>query len=64
MQLSPIQYLLKYRIMQGADFLLNNPANTISEISSLCGFDNPSNFSKMFKRFYNCSPREYRVTNT
>ncbi|CAH0263518.1 Melibiose operon regulatory protein [Peribacillus sp. Bi96] len=59
-QLSPIQYLLKYRIMQGADFLLKNPANSISEISSLCGIDSPSNFSKMFKRFYNCTPREYR----
>lgn len=59
-QLSPIQYLLKYRIMQGADFLLKNPAKSISEISSLCGLDSPSNFSKMFKRFYNCTPREYR----
>jgi AraC-like DNA-binding protein len=59
-QLSPIQYLLKYRIMQGADFLLKNPSNSISEISSLCGLDSASNFSKMFKRFYNCTPREYR----
>lgn len=59
-QFSPIQYLLKYRIMQGADFLLKNPTDSISEISSLCGFGNPSNFSKVFKRFYNCTPREYR----
>jgi AraC-like DNA-binding protein len=59
-QLSPIQYLLKYRITQGADFLLRNPASSITEISALCGFDSLSNFSKMFKRFYNCTPREYR----
>ena len=59
-QRSPIQYLLKYRIMQGADFLLKYPATSISEISSFCGLDSPSNFSKMFKRFYNCTPREYR----
>ncbi|MFJ7557133.1 helix-turn-helix domain-containing protein [Bacillus thuringiensis] len=58
--LSPIQYLLRYRIMKGAEFLLESPANSISEISSLCGLDSPSNFSKMFKRFYNCTPREYR----
>lgn len=60
MQISPMQYILKYRIMHGANLLLKNPANSISEISLLCGFDSPSNFSKMFKRFYSCTPREYR----
>lgn len=59
-QLSPIQYLLKYRVMQGAEMLLRNPAESISEIAALCGFDSPSNFSKIFKRFYSCTPREYR----
>lgn len=59
-QLSPIQYLLKYRIMRGAELLLKNPADSISEIAASCGFDSSSNFSKVFKRFYNCTPREYR----
>lgn len=59
-QQSPIQYLLKYRVMQGADMLVRNPALSIAEIASQCGFDSQSNFSKMFKRFYNCTPREYR----
>lgn len=59
-QFSPIQYLLKYRIMQGAEMLLGNPAESISEIAASCGFDSPSNFTKTFKRFYNCTPREYR----
>ncbi|MCI8563738.1 MAG: AraC family transcriptional regulator [Lachnospiraceae bacterium] len=59
-QLSPIQYLLKYRVMQGAEMLLRNPTDSISEIATSCGFDSPSNFSKVFKRFYNCTPREYR----
>ena len=62
-QISPIQYLLKYRIMQGAEMLLGNPTDSVSEIAALCGFDSPSNFSKIFKRFYNCSPREYRNLN-
>lgn len=61
-QLSPIQYLLKYRIMRGAEMLLKNPAYSISEIAASCGFDSPSNFSKVFKRFYNCTPREYRIS--
>lgn len=60
LQLSPIQYLLKYRIMQGAEMLLENPGSSVSEIAARCGFDSPSNFSKVFKRFYHCTPREYR----
>ncbi len=59
-QISPMQYLLKYRITQGASMLLSNRSSSISEISRLCGFDSPSNFSQMFKRFYRCTPREYR----
>ncbi len=62
-QLSPIQYLLKYRVMQGAEILLKNPTDSISEIAALCGFDSSSNFAKTFKRFYNCTPREYRSQN-
>lgn len=59
-QLSPIQYLIKYRIMRGAEMLLGNPADSIAGIATACGFDSPSNFSKVFKRFYSCTPREYR----
>lgn len=62
-QLSPIQYLLKYRMMRGAEMLRRNPAASIAEIATLCGFDSPSNFAKIFKRFYNCTPREYRNQN-
>lgn len=59
-QLPPIQYLLKYRVMQGAELLLTNPSASVSEIGTRCGFDSQSHFAKMFKRFYNCTPREYR----
>lgn len=62
-QISPIQYLIKYRIMQGAEMLLKRPTDSISEIAALCGFDSPSNFTQTFKRFYNCTPREYRNRN-
>ncbi len=59
-QLSPIQYLLKYRIMRGAEKLLDCPEESISAIAISCGFDSPSSFSQLFKRFYNRTPREYR----
>lgn len=62
-QVSPMQYLLKYRVMRGASFLLRNPAGTIAEIASRCGFDSPSNFSHMFKRYFRCTPKEYRKKN-
>ncbi len=59
-QLSPMQYVLKYRIMKGAEMLLYRRESSIAQIAVLCGFDSPSNFSQKFKRFYNCTPQEYR----
>ena len=57
-QLSPIQYVLKYRIIRGAEMLLHNPENSISEIATACGFESPSNFSKIFKRVFISVRRE------
>ncbi len=64
LQISPIQYLLKYRVMKGAEMLLADPASSISETATCCGFDSPSNFTKIFKRFYSCTPRQYRNINS
>ena len=58
---SPVQYLLKYRLMQGAALLRVSPAASIAEVSAACGFDSPSYFSKQFRRFYQRPPREYRT---
>lgn len=62
-QTSPMQYLLKYRITQGASMLLRSPHSSISSIAGMCGFSSPSNFSQMFARFFKCTPREYRKIN-
>ena len=59
-QTSPMQYLLKYRVTQGASMLLRSPGSSISTIAGMCGFNSPSNFSQMFGRFFKCTPREYR----
>jgi len=59
-RLSPMQYLLKYRIMRGAEALLQDPSGSIAETAAGCGFDSPSNFSRLFRRYYNCTPREFR----
>lgn len=58
-KISPIQYLMKYRIAKGAD-LLKSSDFSIAEIATQCGFESPSNFSKHFKKFYNFSPKEYK----
>ena len=60
LQVSPMQYLIKYRIMQGAALLTLLPDSTISDISMQCGFASPSNFTLLFQRFFRCSPRDYR----
>ena len=43
-QLSPKQYLLKYRVAEGARLLAEEPWRTISETAAFCGFDSASHF--------------------
>lgn len=57
--MSPMQYLLKYRISVSARLLLQTNS-TITEICNEVGFESPSYFTKIFKRFMNCSPTHYR----
>lgn len=63
-QLSPVQYTVKYRIMQGAALLKEHPADSVSEIALSCGFDSPSYFAKTFHKFLGCSPKEYRQSTS
>lgn len=57
---SPIQYLLKYRLIQSGSMLKEYPNQNISFIAKECGFDSPAYYAKKFKEFYLCTPREYR----
>lgn len=54
-----LQYLNAYRINEALK-LMKNPKYNITEISLSCGFPNPSYFAKIFKKFTNCSPSQYR----
>lgn len=60
-QISPMQYLLKYRVTQGAAMLLNSN-DSITDISRQCGFDSASYFTHIFKRYFKVTPREYKNT--
>ena len=57
---SPIQYLLKCRLIRSASVLTEYPDKSISIVAEECGFDSPAYYTKKFKEFYLCSPREYR----
>lgn len=60
--LTPFEYLMRYRVLQAADKILQNDRNTtsISELASSVGFNNTSYFNKLFKKYFNCTPTEYR----
>ena len=56
---SPIEYLLNLRMSKAAGLLLKS-RKSISEIALDCGFNDSNYFSRQFRNYYNCSPREYR----
>lgn len=59
-KISPIQYLLKYRLTQATSLLQADYSKNITEIAFQCGFNNASYFTKTFILHFGMSPREYR----
>ena len=59
LQKSPIDFLNLYRL-EVASRLLKNTNESVSRISSACGFSQQSYFDRQFGRTYGCTPREYR----
>lgn len=58
---TPIQYITKIRLEKAQNLLLTS-SSEISQIASLCGYDNPIYFSQVFKKNIGISPREFRQT--
>lgn len=54
-----VNYLTDYRLGY-ASYLLKESMESVSLIAEKCGFDNFSYFSRIFKKRYKLSPREYR----
>ena len=59
MKMSPMQYLVRYRILQSCR-LLQDSDKKIGEIANLSGFNNISYFNKVFLQTIGCTPKEYR----
>ncbi len=54
-----VDYLACYRIEQ-AKRLLNNPAMSIADVAAAVGFNDPSYFTRVFRRITGASPSAYR----
>lgn len=56
---SPLSYLQKLRVQKTKD-LLEKTLMSIEEITRLVGYEDSGTFRRLFKRYTNLSPREYR----
>jgi AraC-like DNA-binding protein len=56
---SVYQYYLNQRMERAYD-LLSDDAHTVSQVSDILGYTNPSQFTKMFKSYHNCLPTDLR----
>lgn len=55
------KYILKCRMEKAADMILHSSAS-IAEISELLGYDY-YHFNKLFKKYYNLTPKQYKNMN-
>jgi len=62
LQTTPIEYLMKYRILQATLFLQQSApeAQSMSDLAFSVGFNNASYFNKVFKQYIGCTPSEYK----
>ncbi len=58
-RLSPVQFLLKLRILKACS-LLRSSALTIGEVSDQCGFESQNYFARYFRQQMGSTPRDYR----
>lgn len=55
-----IQYVQRIRLEQAKQLLADDSDLTIAEIAFKSGFEDPANFSRVFKRTFNVSPSQFR----
>ena len=53
-------YIINIRLGYATRMLIQT-TDSVSEISFNCGYNNISNFNRLFKRKKGCSPSEYRA---
>ena len=62
LQVTPIEYLMKFRIFRATQMIQRNDpeAHSMSSLAFSVGFNNASYFNKVFKQFLGCTPSEYK----
>lgn len=61
-QSSPIIFLNSYRLEKSTQ-LLESSDETISNIATMCGFEQASYYNRLFMKKYSITPKEYRKIN-
>lgn len=56
---TPIDFLNRLRLEKAANYLVNNPSMTITEISTMCGFSSSTVFSRAFKKHFSMSATDW-----
>ena len=60
--LSFLEYLLRFRIREACR-LLKNPSIAVTDVAHLAGFQDPSYFSKIFRRYMDCAPSQFQTAH-
>lgn len=56
---SPVDYIIETRLGHAARLLVDS-SKSVAEICFECGFNNISNFNRIFRKSKNCTPKEFR----
>jgi len=60
MDQAPSEVINDFRLMKAAE-MLSNTSETVAEVMFRVGYDEPSNFNRLFKKRYQMSPTQYRA---
>ncbi len=61
MDLTFLHYLHTFRLAKAKQFMQDHPDWPINTIAELVGYENPRHFFKVFKKFENTTPGQYRL---
>ena len=61
LHMTPMEYLLSYRLQQACR-MLRNTRVSVTQIAQNCGLGSSSYFGKKFREHHGCTPMEYRRT--
>lgn len=59
--ITPFEYLMKFRIFESTRKIMrgDEAAGSISTLAASVGFNSTSYYNKLFKKYLNCTPKEY-----